>query len=905
MLVGREAERRRLRGLLEGARRSTSGVLVLRGEAGVGKTALLDELVASADGVTVLRSGGVESEAELPYAALHRLLRTVLQVADGLAEPQADALRVAFGLSRGGPDDRFLVSLAALSLLGELGEQRPVLCVLDDAHWLDGASATALTFVARRLAADPVAMVFAVRSADAHRVPLADLPALDVPALGADEAADLLVRCAGSMHADVRQRLVAAAGGNPLALVELARALEPAQLSGAAPLPAPLPLTAGVERAFLERVRRLPARTQRLLLVAAADDRGQLPLVFRAAAGIGVEPSALGAAEEARIVQVDVGTLEFRHPLVRSAVYRGATYTERRAAHEALARALEDAADADRRAWHRAAAVVEPDAAVAAELDRAAERARVRGALTASAAAYERAAELTSDPGEQARRLAAAANDLWRVGCAERAAPLLARARTLPADDRLRTVIEQTRGLIAFSTGQVSSAYGILRTAAEEIAPTDPLRALELLNLAGEAASLALDTDGAIALGSIAAGLDRDGGPRERFLVDLLVGLSHMFADQPVAAADRLAAAVRTAAALDDPLLLLAAARAAHYVGDDPAALRFSAAVAARARVTGEVAYLPLAGPRLALTEILAGRLTAAAATATEVIELSRATRLSEKTSHLSAVLWLGLIAGIRGEEERCRALVVEGLEMAAPHPMGLVSEAAGWTLGLLELGLGNADAALARLRNLRQPVLVVFASLDRIEAAHQAGDIEGARAWLAGLETTAECTRRPWALARAAHARGLLEPAELDRHFGEALAHHERSGRPFERARTELAYGVALRRARRRSDARTHLRAAFDGFEALGARPWADRAHAELRACGQTVRRVAGGPVEHLTPQEMQVARFVSRGLTNADVAAQLFLSRRTVDFHLRNVFTKLGIRSRTELARLVVDNE
>jgi hypothetical protein len=330
------------------------------------------------------------------------------------------------------------------------------------------------------------------------------------------------------------------------------------------------------------------------------------------------------------------------------------------------------------------------------------------------------------------------------AGRAEQAAPLLARARLLPADDRLRTAVEQLRGLIAFSLGEVGSAYGILRTAAEEVASTDPVRALELLNLAGEAASLALDTDGAIALGSIAARLDVGSSPREQFLVHLLIGLSHLFADQPAGTADHLAAAVRTADALDDPLLVLAAARAAQYLGDDPAALRFSTAAAAQARAAGEVAYLPLIGPRLALAEIFAGRLTATEGTVTEVVELARATHLSGKTSHIAAVLWLALIAGIRGEEQRCSELVTEGLDMAAPRPMGLVTEAARWALGVLELGLGRADAALAQLRDLRQPVIVTFASLDRIETAHQVGDTEAARAWLTGLEATAACTRMP-----------------------------------------------------------------------------------------------------------------------------------------------------------------
>jgi DNA-binding CsgD family transcriptional regulator len=904
VLAGRDTQRERLLALLGGARRGTSAVLVIRGEAGVGKSALLDDVVAGAKGMTVLRARGVESEADLPYAALHRLLRRALGSVDTLAPPQADALRAAFGLATGRGEDRFLVSLAVLSLLAELGERQPVLCVVDDAHWLDGASAHALTFMARRLEAESVALLFAVRDTQAHHFPADDLPQLRLAPLDAAAAAAVLSNLAGAPAADaVVARLLEVTGGNPLALVELAGALDAAQLTGERPLPVPLPLTAGVEQAFLDQVRRLPEPTRTLLLVAAADDTGRLRTIVGAAAALGVDPSDLGSAERAGVVRVDGAAVEFRHPLVRSVIYQSAPFTDRRAAHLALAGALDGAGDADRRAWHRASAAVDADPDVAADLEAAAGRARARGGFSAAVTALERAAELTAPPALRGRRMLGAAEAAWLAGQTERARSLLDRAAPLVDDPSVRAEVEYLRGTVELGGGEAAAAYRILWSAAERMSTVDPPRALEVMLFAGEAASSALDSAGEVALGRLATRLDAGTGARERCMVDLLVGFGHHFAGDPVAAAAPLRRAIAAAADLTEPHLLLAAGRAAFYLGDDEAAHRFSAAVVGRARDAGEVGAVPIAGNRLALAEIFAGRLTAGRATAAETVRLSAETGQQQMAG--LGYAWMALHAAIRGNEPGTREYADRAYAITARHPMGLVDDAARWAEAVLHLGLGDPAAALGRLREVRHPVVHVFCSLDRIEAAWLAGDRATAWEWQEALDTLARHTGQPWALARAAHARALLaDGADADRCFAEALDHHERAARPFERARTELAFGAALRRARRRTEARTHLRAAHDRFESLGAALWTERARGELRASGQTVRRrVAGAATDQLTPQELQVALFVTRGLSNAEVAAQLFLSRRTVDFHLRNVFAKLGVTSRTELVRLVPD--
>lgn len=903
MLAGREQELRHLRSVFSDAQHGVGRVVVIRGEAGVGKSALLHEAVkeAQADaqavteaGFTVLRTRGVEPEADLPFAALHRLLRPVLDRIERLPEPQAHAVRRAFGMESGHPDDRFLISLAVLNLLGEVA---PALVIVDDAHWLDSASAQALAFVGRRLDAEPVAIALTVRDGVAD-LPFADLPALSLSPLGPAAVAELLAADLGAdIHPDVCTQLATAAGGNPLALLELAHALDADHLAGRRPLPVPLPVTAQVEDAFLHQVRRLPSATRHLLLVAAADDTGRLPTVLAAASALGVDDSAMGAAERAGIVRVADGHIEFRHPLVRSAVYQGAPFGDRQAVHRALADVLDAATDPDRRAWHRAAAAVEPDAALADDLARAAARADQRGAFAAASTAFERSADLTPDTDGQARRLAQSAERAWRAGQPDRAAAVLERAQPLAMSHATRAHIQSLAGMAQLAAGMSTTAYRTVREAAGQVAATAPAQALNLLLFAAEAASNATDADAVISLGALAAELPSGDSVRERFAVDILSGTADHFAGRPAAAVPALTRAIEAADAFTEPPLLMVAGRAGFYLGDDDAARAFSAKAAALARDSGDIGVIPIAGARTGLADLLTGRWAAAEAAATEAVALADAIGQPGISGH--GLACLALHAALRGDADACTRFAERSLGIAAGRPMSFVEDWVRWAQGLLELTREQPAPAFDRLREIRHPVVLVWSSLDRIESAGKAGRDVVAREWLAQLDTYATATGQAWAQARAAHARGLVD-GNLDA-YEVALTHHRTATRPHERARAALEFGAALRRARKRTAAREHLQEAFDTFDALGAGPWAERAQVELRACGRSVRKRDDSDFARLTPQETQVASFVVQGLTNSDVAAKLYLSRRTIDFHLRNVYTKLGVTSRTELSRVL----
>ena len=907
MLYGRDAERSAVAALLEAARDSRSGVLVLRGQAGVGKSALLQDAVEQASDMQVLEARGIESEAELAFAGLHQLLRPVLGQVDGLPAPQATALRAAFGLERGSGDDRFLVSVAVLSVLAEAAERRPVLCVVDDAHWLDEASANALVFVARRLEAEGVVLLFAARDGDSRRFGAVGLPELEVGGLDRVAVAALLAaHAAVSVDPEVRDRLVEQTGGNPLALIELPSLLTTGQLSGTEPLPLQLPLTDGVERAFLERVRRLATDAQALLLVAAAEDNGRQATVTAAAASLGADVAALDAAEAAGLVRVRAGALHFRHPLVRSAVYQGATTSQRQQAHRALARVLDREGDADRRAWHLAAAAVEPDERVARELDAVAERAHGRGGFEAACSALERAAPLTADPTARTRRLVAAAENAWLAGQLSRTAELLQAARPLAAEPLLRADIGRLRGWFEMSVGSVAAAQRILVQAALDVAPVDPARARKILAAAAEAAWLESDQDAGAELARVVARLGPAHGPHDHYFADLTAGFLCYLEGDLAAAVRLLTDTIGLAGRLEDPDLLSLAAHHAFYVGDDTAAYHLNVRVAASARAGGKAAELLFTLPRVAQAELLSGRWTAAAASAEEAVRLASGT--GQPALSALPLAWLTLLAALRGDEDGFWSRVAETEQVTATHSLGVfqgaVQDVVGWARAVQKAATARPASAGTLLGDLSHPVVVTMAALDGVEAAVHAGRRNSALGWLGALETFATHTAAPWAQARTAHARGLLSDGHVaERQFQEALDHHQRARRPFERARTELAYGELLRRARRRVDARAHLQAALDTFEGLGAAPWAERARLELRASGQATRRRDPSTLLQLTPQELQVARFVARGLPTREVAAQLFLSPRTVDFHLRNVFAKLGISSRTQLAQFHLD--
>jgi len=907
MLYGRDAERSAVTALLDAARDSRSGVLVLRGQAGAGKSALLQDAVEQALDLQVLEARGIESEAELAFAGLHQLLRPILGQVDGLPGPQATALRAAFGLEQGRVEDRFLVSVAVLSLLAEAAERRPVLCVVDDAHWLDEASANALFFVARRLEAEGVVVLFAARDGDPRRFGAVGLPELEIGGLdGVAVAALLAERAAVPVDPEVRDRLLERTGGNPLALVELPSVLTSDQLSGRQPLPLPLPLTDGVERAFLDRVRRLPDDAQALLLIAAAEDTGRQATVTAAAATLGAGVAALDAAEAAGLVRVRAEAIAFRHPLVRSAVYQGATSSQRRQAHLALAGAADREGDADRRAWHLAAAAVEPDERVVRELDAAAERALGRGGFEAASSALERAATLTADPHSRGRRLVAAAEHAWAAGQLGRTTWLLEAVRPLATEPLLRADVGRLRGWLEMSVGSVAAAQPILVQAALDAAPVDPGRARRILAGAAEAAWLEADRNAAADLSRAAARLGPADSPHDRYFADLTAGFLAFLEGDLAAAVRLLTDAIGLAGRLRDPDLLALAAHHAFYVGDDTAAYQLNVRVAASARAGGKAAELLFTLPRLAQAELLTGRWAAAAASAGEAVRLAAET--SQPALSALPLAWLTLLAAFKGDDDAFWSRVAETEQVTAASALGVfqgaVRDVIGWARAVQKAATARPASAGTLLGELRHPVVVTMASLDGVEAAVHAGRRNSALGWLRGMEAFATHTAAPWAQARVTHAHGLLSEGHVaEVRFQEALDHHRRARRPFERARTELAYGELLRRARRRVDARAHLEAALDTFEHLGAAPWAERARLELRASGQAARRRDPSTLLQLTPQELQVARFVATGLPTREVAAQLFLSPRTVEFHLRNVFAKLGISSRSQLAQFALD--
>jgi DNA-binding CsgD family transcriptional regulator len=909
VLYGREAECAALDRLLSAALDRRSSALVIRGEPGVGKSTLLEYAAARADGMTVLRAGGIEAEMELPFGGLHQLLHPVARHIASLPRPQAAALRAALGVEAG-EHGRFLVSVGVLSLLAEVAESQPLLVIVDDAQWLDSASADALVFSARRLRAEGAVVLFGAREGDEPRFAGDGLPDLPLVGLAADAAAALLdERLPARIPAAVRQRLVELTGGNPLALSELPSALAPAQLAGREPLPDPLPVSAAVRRAFLRRVERLPSDAQILLLVAAAEDLGEADVIVRAASAMGCPADAFTATEAAGLLRIDGMRVEFRHPLVRSAVYQNAHVLRRRRVHAALADALADPTKADRRAWHRAAATDGPDEDVAAALEQSAQRARARSGYAASAAALERAAALTPDGTARARRLIAAADAAWTAGLLERVGTLLDQAAVLVDDPRTAADVELLRGLTERAGGTMGDAYQIFFRGAERVAASDPLRAAVMLGAAGLAAWNRNDRAG---LAQVAGRIDAlafdetaPGGVAAR----LVQGLSGIAQDDAVRAAPLITGAVTAAEHGGGPYELALAGAGASFIGDDAVSLRLFAQAAARARTLGEVAVLVNLLAPYAATEAWTGRIRSAMAHATEGLELARQTGHETYLAVYQAVIaWMHALTG---DHDESRRLAVPAMQLGLEHEFSPTTAIAAWALGLSALGAGRPDEALAQLTDITRrdgvaghPTMTVFAAGDIVEAAVRAGDADTARAAVRALERWTAGVRPPWALAVAARCRALLSGDDTkDEHFREALRHHVHGTRPFEHGRTLLLYGEALRRRRHRMDARQHLRAALEIFERMGATPWEERARAELRASGETMRGRDPDSVDHLTPQELQIVQIVRKGATNKQIAAQLYLSPRTVDYHLRKVFVKLGLSSRAELIRLEAD--
>jgi DNA-binding CsgD family transcriptional regulator len=896
VIAGREPELARTRQLLADAMGGRGGALVLRGDAGIGKSTVLQDAIANAGAMTVLDARGVESESELPFAGLHQILRPAFGRLPALPAPQADELRLALGLARGGSVDRFLVSAGVLSLLAEMADDAPVLCAVDDAHWLDVASIEALLFAARRLRAEPIAMIFTTR--DGHRLSTAHgLPELRMTGLDAAAAAVLLTgHGTAPAPRDIATRLVQATEGNPFALVELRSVLTAEQLSGAHPLPVPLPISDDLEQAVLAQINELPAATVRLLLAAAAEDTGSVATLSCAADELGIPADALAPAEAGGVITVAGGRLEFRHPLIRSAIQHAADPAERRAVHRALALACAD--DPDRRAWHRASAAVRPDEDVVADLLGVAARARERAGFAAASRAAERAAEL-ADPAECGHHLLRAATDAWLAGQVDRALEIAGRARGLAVSSALRGELDRLHGTIEFRCGRPAEAFAILVRAAR--AEPDVEAAARMLAEAAEAASITGHLAGCAEVARLAEALAITPGTGAALWRDLVAGMGRMLNGEPDAAAPLLGRVVRSGRRLTDVEQLAQAGRAAWYLGDEAEAKVLFERSVQLARDRGQLGLLPYALHRLAASEVADGRWASAAAGYEEALSLAHSTGQAEMTGHLLA--GLALLAAYRGDQSAFDVAHAEFRRVAEPRGLLLCQDQMAWAAGHLRLLDGHPAEASRTLGTISHPLVVAASVVDRVEAAVRADRSEPAHDLLAGLTAWAAAAGTDRLSATVAHARALLAPpADAERLLRLALD-PTTDGRPFDRARAALALGELLRRHGRRVDAREPLAAAVDGFERLGADRWAQRARAELRAAGRSTRR-AGEPTHtRLTPQELQVARYAAEGRSSRDVAALLYLSPRTVDFHLRNVFAKLGLTSRAELARLPLD--
>jgi DNA-binding CsgD family transcriptional regulator len=903
VLAGRDAERASITALLDATRRGDGGAVVVRGVAGSGKSTLLADVVAGAAGLTVLRTSGVESESPLAFAALQRLLWPLRARLEALPEPQQAALRAALG-EASGEGDRFLAFLGTLTLLADAAEEAPVLVIVDDAHWLDDASAAALLFAARRLQAERVAMLFAARDGDARHFEAPDLPTVSLGGVSGAVADTLLSAHTGAVvDAAVRNHLVAATAGNPLALVELAGALTADQLAGDETLPDPLPLTGGVERAFLDRYRRLPEPAQRFLLVAAADDTGRLAVVRDAADRVGAGDDALDASERAGLVTVAGDALSLYHPLVRSAVYRAATSAARRAVHGALAEALHD--DADRRAWHLAAATDRPDEQVVAALDAVAERAAARGGHEAAAAAWARAAELTAGGEDRGRRLFLAASSAWLGARPSRATALANAAAAHVTQPLLRAQLLTLQGQVAWNTRSLNDGHDLVLRAAQEATGASDELAQQLSMLAAALAAFGARSPAPVDPTKLVSPPPPESSVAARAAHALL----HGFAAVPqgdwatAASSFRRAFLLTDAEPVDDHVIQPNLGIAALLIDDDERGLRLHEEQLTAARRAGALPMIEHALTRGFLPQVATGAWSQAAAAAAEALPLAASTGRLGLTALPTAEL--ALIAALRGDDAAERHLS-EAADLRERHPVGItdsfVVDLMHWARALR--AAAQPATALQHLEQIDSRGTRRMAALDLFDSAVRGDRLDLARTWLEEVAAFAQGARTPAALAVVEHGRALLaDGADAERHFEQALAAHADSPRLPDRARTELAFGEWLRRARRRVDAREHLRTALTLFEQLGAAPWAERAAQELRASGETARRRDVSTATDLTAQERQVASLVRQGLSNRDAAARLFVSPRTIDFHLRNVFTKLGVTSRAELTALALD--
>jgi DNA-binding CsgD family transcriptional regulator len=906
---GRSSERARLDRLLKDVHSGQSGVLVIRGEAGVGKTALLRYAVEQASHFRIAQIAGIESEMELAYAGLHQLCTPLLDDLDALPEPQQVALRVALGLASGDPPDRFLVALATLGLMSEAAEQRPLFCVVDDLQWLDGASVRALGFVARRLLAESVALLFALREpSDEHE--LVGLP--ELPLLGLDDGdacALLETVVAGRIDERVRDRIIAETRGNPLALLELTRGMSATELAGGFALPAPAELSGSIEDGFRRRIDALPADTRRLLQLAAADPVGEPLLVWRAAEQLGIPAGAATPAVDGDLVEIGA-QVRFHHPLVRSAAYRSASPAERYALHAALAQATDAESEPDRRAWHRAQAAPGPDEEVAAELERSAVRAQARGGIAAAAAFLESAATLTPEAAPRARRLIAAAHAKREAGELEAALRLLSAARAGSMTDLQAAEVEHLLGEVAFDQRRVDDAVRLLVSAAKRLEPLDPeLARVTHLEAVGAAIWAAdLDSPGALAEAAEAARAPPP-APDPPGAVDVVLdAMAVRLTEGYAAAAPALERALQAVCALKVPdgdlgrWLLLTGARATGLIAielwDADSWHELASRQVLVARDSGALVQLQFALNFFARSQLASGELTAVAVLLEEGRVIAQATGNPAVGYGFEEML----LAAWRGRESLAVELIGRAKQEATGRGLGRMVDIATYTKAVLYNGIGRYEVA-------REDARAAFEHRDHVgfgpfvvaelaEAASRTGDAALVQAALEWLSERTQVTRTDWVLGIEARVRALVtdtDAAEI--HYRESIACLERTRLRLELARSHLLYGEWLRREGRRVDAREHLRTAHDMLDAMGADGFAERARHELLATGETVRKRRDDTRDELTPQEEHIARLAVAGRTNAEIGTELFISARTVEWHLKKVYLKLGISSRKGL--------
>src|SRR4051812_32706434 len=927
VLRGRRDECAVIDRLLHGAVDGRSGVLLVRGEAGVGKTALLEYAIGWASDLTGLRAVGGGAEMELPFAALHQLCAPMLDRLERLPSPQRDALRTTFGLSAGAAPDRFLVGLATLSLLAEVAEERALLCVVDDGQWLDHASVQALAFAARRLLAEHVVMLFAAREPSGE---LTGLPELVVEGVrDADARAILGSVIPGRLDERVTDQLVAEAGGNPLALLELPRELSAARLAGGVGLPGAVSLSGGVEGSFLPRVVGLPGDTpralrfgaagpaggpalpwgagrpraedtRRLLLLAAAEPTGDPALLWRAAERLGITGPVLEPAESAGLIEID-GRVRFRHPLVRSAVYRAATPQERRQVHRALADATDAQVDPDRRAWHVAEAATGTDEGVAVDLESAADRAQARGGLAAAAAFFERAAALTRDQTRRGDRALAAAQTKYEAGAFDDALALLA---TVDAAGAHGARVNLLRAQIAFVVQRGGDAPGLLLEAARELEAFDPDRArttyLEAIEAARFAGWLARGADIVEVSKAALAGPAPRRSARPTDL--LLQGMATLPIDGHAAAVPILKAALsafREEAVLppEEERWLSLACRAAWDICDEESWRLLATRALQHARDAGALTVTPLLLSSLSYVHVLCGELSEAESL---LAEIRATTAVTGIPAHRYVEIW---VAALRGREPELSALVDDFVTDAEERGEGFALAFAGQARAVLHNGLGRYEEALTAVREAvdvapYSELSTPSAVAELVEAAARVGEHRIAARALERLTLTTGPSGTDWALGVEARSRALLSDGDVaERLYQDAIERLRRTRVRLQLARTHLLYGEWLRRERRRPDAREHLRAALELFTSMGAEAFAARAERELLATGERVRKRRIETAEQLTVQEIQVVRLARDGLSNSAIGERLFISQHTVAYHLRKVFTKLDVTSRNQL--------